>query len=338
MMKSIITLVMMGCVTTTLAQDTIVKKENPTVPKENPIVPEVKAIVSETNATLPEKGNWAIGIDAGPVLNYIGKLFSNTGASLPTHDKFGVNTTLIGKKFKSEKIAYRGILKINSSTQTFKADVYQPLASSITPPVYPATPRTVQDLATISSSFVGVGGGVEFRMGKTRLQGYYGADAMIWFGASKNKFNYGNALSSSTSNPNIDVINSTDFLKTADSVDYITEGGKANLIKDGSVQNNDGRVVERKFDRKFGIGARGFIGIEYFVLPKISIGAEFGAGIGFQVTGKSTVSVESEGTSNGDYAKHTIKTVTPGKYKFLIGADRTGFGTFSSALRFNFYF
>jgi hypothetical protein len=53
-------------------------------------------------------------------------------------------------------------------------------------------------------------------------------------------------------------------------------------------------VLEVETGRTLGLGVRGFIGAEYFLFPKISIGGEFGLGVGYQRTGNGTVTVEFE--------------------------------------------
>ncbi len=68
-----------------------------------------------------------------------------------------------------------------------------------------------------------------------------------------------------------------------------------------------------------GIGVRGFIGAEYFIFPKISMGAEYGWGIGYQMTGKGKTTVESIG---GTPAKvGTLETETAGSSKFGLDTD-----------------
>ena len=55
----------------------------------------------------------------------------------------------------------------------------------------------VEDKQTVNSNFIGLGAGLEKRRGNGRLQGIYGADALIWSQGGKSKYEYGNALSAS---------------------------------------------------------------------------------------------------------------------------------------------
>jgi len=87
-----------------------------------------------------------------------------------------------------------------------------------------------------SSGFdLNVGLGKEWRKGKTRLQGFYGADVFLNFKNSKTTTTY-----------------------TASEMS----------VSSGS----------------FGLGAKGFIGAEYFLFPKISIGAQYTYGLVIGIT------------------------------------------------------
>jgi hypothetical protein len=50
----------------------------------------------------------------------------------------------------------------------------------------------------------------------------------------------------------------------------------------------NGRLLSQSGGGTFGLGIRGFIGAEYFVLPKLSIGCEVGWGLAFLSTGATT--------------------------------------------------
>lgn len=182
---------------------------------------------------LPKKGDWAISFDATPLFNYVGKVF--TSGNQAPNVNFLDNQQIVAKKFTKNNEALRAVARLNfvSSTQT--------------------------DVSTTTNFNLNVGLGKEWRKGTTRLQGYYGADAMLMFGSGQ-KVKQANA-------------------------DTYTKSGSS-----------------------FGIGARGFLGAEYFIFPKISIGAEYGWGLSFVSTGKSVSVV------NG------VETVT-GKGGSAFGAD-----------------
>jgi hypothetical protein len=263
-------------------------------------------------AYLPAAGDWSIGIDATPVLNYVGGFLSSAGGVAPTWDFLNGNQTITGKMYKSESTAYRLTARIGMTSGGAVNNVSQ---DGATPPAFPATPAVVQDEMKVNSHSIGLGAGIEKRRGKTRLQGFYGADAMFWIAGSKSTYTYGNAYSATNVAPT-----STNFGTNIAPL-YATWGGRETENKSGST---------------IGFAVRAFIGAEYFIMPKISIGAEFGWGLGFARTGEGSGTCESI-TAPGTGQPTTY--VTSGKSSGLMfDTDRNAFGSGNGSLRMNFHF
>src|SRR5690606_29560763 len=127
------------------------------------------------------------------------------------------------------------------------------------------------------------------RRGFGRLQGYYGAELGFNLMSNGAKYEYGNALTASTSAVDVNV-SGADALGNGSNV---VAGGDI----DGTGAANDYRVTEMKSGLGFMIGLRGFIGAEYFVMPRLSIGGEFGWGLVFSSQGASSTTYETEGTT-----------------------------------------
>jgi hypothetical protein len=170
---------------------------------------------------LPEKGDWSIGFNADGIFEYIGNAFNGTTDNVAPSLNFQQLGTFVGKRF----------------TANNKADRYMANLGVLS--------NKVGD-NTESGFDLTVGYGKEWRRGKTRLQGFYGADAML------------NVNSNSTKE---------------------VAGAVTTTVKSGL---------------NFGIGARGFIGAEYFIFPKISMGAQYSYGLMVDVGGKSTTSVTGQ--------------------------------------------
>lgn len=268
---------------------------------------------------LPEADDWSIGVDATPFLNYAGNLFNgNLGNGAPTWNFLNANQTIIGKMFTSETTAYRAILRIGMTSNKSVAMIAD--ATVTTAPTYPNLPSMKEDEMKSGSNFIGIGGGMEWRRGKTRLQGFYGGDLMIWSSGSKQSYTYGNALAASGTVVTVNPGTTTNF--------------GSNLTTD--TYGNSARVLEYKAGRTTGFGVRGFIGCEYFILPKISVGAEFGWGLGIAMTGASSTEMESVG---GSPASVGTQTIEGGKSSSLmLDVDRNAFGTGNGSLRMNFHF
>ncbi len=270
---------------------------------------------------LPEANDLAISFDAVPFLNYVGNLFSgNTGVNISPGANWvdPLTMTITGKKFITAKNAYRGTVRLGLLSAKVSAVV--PEAAPATPPIYPDPVPTREDVHKITQSNIGVGIGKEWRRGKTRLQGVYGAEAMLWRSSEKHTYEYGNALSETVE---VDTANGT----TSNFGSNITTDGYGNLA----------RIKTEKMNSIFGLGIRGFIGGEYFLFPKISVGAEYGWGIGVAFTGEGSQTMESVGGSPAQKGEQTIKT---GKGSgFGIDTDiNGGTGSGTAQLRITFHF
>ena len=287
---------------------------------------------------LPEAGDYAISVDATPFLNYLGNFFGKTNNNVaPSWNYFTQNQTIVGKYFKDAKTAYRVGIRLGFGGPSVTNAVANRMDG--TAQSYPDAPRMVDNKWKQSNTNVGISVGYEKRKGKTRLQGFYGADLGLNFTSTKNTFTYGNALlanSTSTASPNVDVAAADNFVgannlsNTTGITGISPAGARATIIKSGvGVQ----------------LGIRAFVGAEYFILPKISLGGEFGWGLGLNIGGRTSTTWESVGTPNGATAQ-TISTtkIDGGKQtSFMIDTDKNSnvggsiFGA-SGSLRLAFHF
>jgi hypothetical protein len=184
----------------------------------------------------------------------------------------------------------------------------------------------VENSVKIGGTNIGLGGGIEYRRGHGRLQGFYGGELGLNFSSSKFTYTYGNALNQNTSGQNVDVDGGDDDM------------GLGNIGSD--VWGNTSRDTERKQGMSIGIGLRGFIGAEYFVLPKISVGGEFGWGLAFNKIGDVTTTMESEGINgSGNEEAATTTQTTAGGSSFGFDTDNVNsvFGP-AGTLRMTFHF
>ncbi len=289
---------------------------------------------------LPEAGDWSIGVDATPFLNFAGGMLSNAGASAPTWEHYGLNQTIVGKMFKDEKTAYRAILRIGYRKTREKAEVPEFLTS---PPAAPTSalaelPENKIDRFDEATRFIGLGAGMEWRRGKTRLQGFYGADLFVWGTSVATKYKYGNDLTQSTSGAQLDANNGT----------YVTDFG-SNIVTaiPGYTNVDAARELKGKRNGQIGVAVRGFIGAEYFILPKISLGGEFGWGVGFALNTKDKIKYEAEGSDGAgtqSMSEIKYKDAINGGFEFIVDTDRNAANGSqynfipSGTLRMNFHF
>ncbi len=249
---------------------------------------------------LPEAGDYAIGIDATPFFNYFGKFLSNAGATSPTWSFITANQTIIGKYYVNANTAYRGEVRLGMGSGTTKnmvTDRGNPVV-----PTFPTMNALKENSWKNSATNIGLSAGLEKHRGKGLLQGYYGAQAGIYFSNSKDKFTYGNTLAP-TGSPAVFVSTTDDYFTGASNITTDTYGGNA-------------RITERKNGSSLAFNLGVFVGAEYFILPKISFGGEFGWGVGVVNNGKSTTTYESTGGAPVTTGTQTIEGGKSGSFGF----------------------
>ncbi len=226
---------------------------------------------------LPAAGDYAIGIDASPIFNFFGnfvKINSAVAFNDPSSWNFvNTNNAIFAKYFVDANTAYRVNVRIGLTSTTDKEYVMQDGQSD---PLV-----TVEDKAKYGNTNIILGAGMEKRRGYGRLQGFYGAEAQLLFSGTSRTFTYGNAFSSSNTAPTM-----TDF-----------DPANPNVITPSA------RITKDKSGSTIGLGARAFVGVEYFFAPKISVGGEFGWGLALLTQGDGKVTTES-----WDFANSSVKT------------------------------
>lgn len=261
-------------------------------------------------AYLPEAGDWALGFDAAPFIGYFGD-FANgyaggnsMNAAWLSSDSI-TNMAIVGKYFKDETTAYRGKLRIGfGSTNKDFIGFYDADAD-------PTTNQVEYTNSAKTSNFnIVLGGGIEKRRGNTRIQGYYGGELLIALGSSSESWDYGRA--------------------------YTADWSADEVMPNGTILGfGDQRVTERKAGSTFAFGLRGFVGVEWFIAPKVSLGAEYGWGLGFASTGEGEETVEYWGFAENSTAtepslqSETIKT--GGSSTFQLDTDNNGSSIFGGS-------
>lgn len=254
----------------------------------------------------PEAGDWGLGMNAAPILGYVGNMFNGTAGNaagtgfVTGNPLLNSGGAIYGKYFIDANTAYRGTFRISSaSTKTVNL---QDTTQS-------AQPQSdfgyVENITKTSGFGFALGAGMEWRKGHNRIQGYYGGDVLLTFGGVA---------------PN----SKTDYALALDSVNF----------NSGYVTN--GRTLSTKAGASFGLGLRGFVGVEYFVAPKLSLGAEFGWGIGYIMTGEGETVKEyygPDGAGSTANVTYTRAARTGKSSSFVLGTDNL-----AGSIRLMFHF
>jgi len=254
---------------------------------------------------LPESGDWAISVKADPFISFATNLVTGfagvSDGSSVAFNQYQEDQTIVFKKFTSSTTADRFIANFGHTSNTEVSSVSELDADGLV-----VADKFVDNTSRERTSHIGLGYGKEFRKGAGRLQGYYGADAMLYLEGGSTTNTYGN-----------------DITRTQES----------------------SRLLKSKAGLAFGLGARGFLGAEYFFAPKMSLGAEFGYGLSVYMQGAGKSNTETWNATDG--AGETETDGTSSNYGFSMGFDQeidggTPFshiaGTGMASLKLNLFF
>lgn len=298
-MKNLLMTLLCLCLTISLqAQD----QPTPSTTKEAEKEKKIKLIDEETEPLrgkrgqliLPEKGNIGLSVNVVPLFHWLGNSFNANASNLYASGNRFFNilgsSVIMGRHMMSDKNALRVALGFRHH------HAYEERAHN----------HQIIDTRTGSIGSYVLNIGAERRVGKGRLQGYYGLDFIVGLRTEgANVYTYGNSFSPSNPNPS-----STDW------------GG--NIIGNDRVLIEETRVT-------VSAGIRPFVGLEYFVAPKISIGAEFGGSLIYSGTFDSKTTLETY--ISGAATSSTREFYIGGASQFNAYMDNMG-----GAIFMNFYF
>ena len=261
----------------------------------------------------PEKGDIAIGLDLKPVLYFVGNMFNGTtdnaingnlGGEPVTNlfnkiDGVSPDVSLMGKYMLTDKWGIRANLGFMFRTNSNKYYVQDDKAVFLNP----LDESKVVDVALTSKHGMTLMAGGEYRRGSKRVQGVFSAGILLGFNSQKNSYKYGNEITSINQQP------TTNF--------YYSDGY---------------RTISKEATSNFIYGLTAGAGVEWFVAPKIALGAEVNVLL-YHVVG-SQICVESEGynsiTQNVE-VRHELQS--PGNDEFRFGTQNVG-----GSLYMAFYF
>jgi len=255
---------------------------------------------------IPVKGNVAIGVNALPVLSFVGDLFGHIESNQSLwSEKFISNfasNTLFGKYMITDNSAIRAHIRVGQFNINLKNNIDDNGQSDQI--------HTVVDMLDEKRSVYNFGAGYEWRKGESRLRGIYGGELFYQYRNTSRVYEYGNPIQDGNFAPS-----STNWSGV------FVAGPNASFA----------RPITDEAGSYHGIGARAFAGIEYFFAPKICIGTEFGMGLTTGRQGDFNRTIEFWDTETN--AINTTEIITAGQSNLTIDTDN-----FNGALYLMFYF
>jgi len=205
---------------------------------------------------LPMAGEFSIGFDAVPALDYVmdkTRIFSNNAPSSAAN-MFSYQTplTLVGRYMITDNQALRGKVRLGVSSTTQLSEEAK---------VNGQPDEKVENSEKTNSFVLGVELGKQHYLSSRRLRGFWGYEGILNLSSANNKkFEYGNDL---------------------------------------RVYGVDGaRTLSSSNGLNIGIGARGFVGAEYFFANRMSLSVEYGYALNYAMQTNGTIEEEqwTEGT------------------------------------------
>ena len=282
---------------------------------------------------LPEAGDVTIGVNAIPFLNYLGNMFGKIQdndinpveiGGVPAFNKGVIpgldnpTMSIFGKYFLTDKTAIRLNVGIGINSQTQSNYVQDDAAVAENP----LSVDLVEDTYKYRNSGMSVAVGYEWRRGSKRLQGFWGGQAILAYSNSKHFFGYGNAITELNQNPT-----STNAWANAD---ILIDENDVILEQFPNINNNVGgnsRLLMQSDGSSWTYGVGGFVGVEYYIAPKISIGCEMSLNLLWTSGGKKYQKSER---FNPDFNRVEENTRWTGKSDsgFRFGTENIGTSLF----------
>lgn len=287
---------------------------------------------TEKKQYLPEAGDWSIGVDVKPIFKYVSGLFNNYGkqsnldfgggqpsifrpdTSMVTSltDTTGYSdylqyyptVSVMGKYMITDQLAVKvnlGLLYKTSKKGTYSEDQLAEILD-------PFSQSKVANVTATRQLGLSLQAGAEYRIGKKRIQGVFGGGLMFGISNDKTTYSYGNEMT---------IINQWPL------------GSEKSKEKP-----KEGYRILKQFSKTPTIyaGLYGSAGVEVFVAPKISLGAEVSLCAGYLIKPQKFQISEGYNPDMGIIEKHT-ELIEPLTASFQLSTRNLG-----GSLYMAFYF
>ena len=269
----------------------------------------------EKKQYLPEAGDISISFNVAPLLRYAGNIFNgstnntlNNLGGQPVATNFddwradiNPDVSIMGKYMLTDNFALRANIGLMFRNNYNNGYVQDDKAVSINP----FDESKLIDRSRESRNGASLTLGAEYRIGRRRVQGVFGAGILGGIQNTKVKYEYANQITSINQNPSSHFNATTDY-------GY--------------------RILTNDNGRDFIMGLVCSAGVEWFVAPKIALGAEVNL-TGYYLFGSQRYQI-SEGYNHVTQQVETrTDIVSPGNNVFYLGTDNVG-----GSLYISFYF
>jgi hypothetical protein len=263
---------------------------------------------------LPEKGDMAFGINVKPVLKYVGNVFNSSvdneldylgGEPISTKEYRNdiiPDVSVMGKYMLTENWGLRANVGMMFGADKKRSYVADDQHAELNP----FDETKLIDVIKTKKNGMSLLLGAEYRKGNNRVQGVFGMGVLFGVLSEKTTYKYANAVTSLNQNP--------------------TSAWYSDWAK------NPYRPLEEKTDKGVFYGITGSAGIEWFVAPKVSLGAEVNLSLYGINKGQLYTISEGYNVASQKVEERTDLT-SPGDRNFRFGTENLG-----GSLYMAFYF
>ncbi len=250
---------------------------------------------------LPEAGDFSIGLGIDPLASFVGNMFNgstNNGLSdLSGEALLSNQASVMGSYFITNQVELHvniGFLFANNTNRYYVVDDRAVMLD-------PLSRQKVIDSEKNISNGGSFALGINYRIGKRAVQGVFGGGLIYGFTVDKTCYSYGNAITEFNQNP------TTEFATQAVS-SYMPYARP--ITSYNSLANH-----------KFGLYTN--IGVEWFVAPKIALGANINLNLIYTIGAQEWGEYEGWNTLT-ERTETFTDLISPGDRGFYFGIQNIG--------------
>ena len=268
-----------------------------------------KKVVQDHSEWLPKQGDMSIGFALDPIATFVGNLFNGStsnglgalhGDALLDGIVGNPIVSIMGSYMQTDQLALRLNLGVGYTHKINNEYVLDDAALFFDP----FSRAKVIDAQKYNRLFGSLALGFEYHVGqKLPVQGVFGAGLNYAVGQVSYVYEYGNAITEMNQNPTI----SDPSLYTA-----VT-----------GYMPNARPLSQQAYDLIHMVGVYASVGVEWFVAPKIALGANVNLGIYYEINPARATMYEGWNTATMRTEQFT-ELVAPASHGFHIGTDNIG--------------
>jgi hypothetical protein len=231
---------------------------------------------ADYSAWLPQAGDFSIGFSVDPFANFIGDMFNGADPNKYTRGVYNIGGQSLGynpdasmAKLTNPLVSIMGSYMVSDNLGVkfnvgvivnYQRDIHN-LPDQAALFLDPFSTSLVQDVHKHGEYGGSFSAGIEYRLGKKRVQGVFGVGAMYVFQTSSNKYSYGNQMSQVNQKP-----------ATFDDANVYTAAPIENFYSATRIINDAASGIGNNEAFWHRIGLYTSVGVEWFVAPKIALG------------------------------------------------------------------